>query len=411
MNLSDKRVLIIGGGVAGLAAAEELSRFQVGVDLVERAFFAGGKAIRFACKATESCVKCGACMAEEKLRNVTESPLVTVHRGSTVTKVARGGRFAVTIDKQPEFIDPEKCVGCGTCYEKCPEGAVLRGHSPSHIPFFAVSPEKCRGAGEAACRMCAEVCPEGAIDASAAGETLTVAADAVILATGFTPYDPSDTPHGYNHFGNVITTLELEQMLREKSGALRPTDGKPPEKIAFFQCVGSRDAQLGHLWCSKTCCPSALRMARLIQGRRPETEVTFFYIDVQTFGKNFDTYYREAREEVRMIRAIPGDVVDAGEDRLQVTYFDPDSARSVDETFDMVVLSIGMISAGGSGKTAGLLSLELSETGFADTPAALRAAGEGGVFAAGAVRGPMTIADSVASAGGQAWEVIKYLGR
>lgn len=409
MNLSDKRVLIIGGGVAGLTAAEELSRFQVGVDLVEKDFFPGGKAIRFACKATESCVKCGACMAEEKLKNAVSNQGVTLHRGATVKEIVKGDRFTVTLQKKPEFIDRNKCIGCGTCYEKCPEGAVLRGHSASHSPLFAICPETCASAGKEACGMCADVCPEGAIDPEQKGGTVTIEADAVMLAAGFTPFDPTDKPHGYGHFGNVITNLELEQMLRENSVAKRPTDGGAPKRIAFFQCVGSRDAQLNHLWCSKVCCPSALRMARVIQMREPDTEVTFFYIDVQTFGKNFDTCYREAKEKIRMIRAIPADVVGAEDHGLSVTYFDPEAAESVDETFDMVVLSIGLTPSEDVKKMAELLSLTLSPTGFAEDAEENASAGENGVFASGTACGPMPIAETVASAEAKVWEMIKYL--
>ena len=409
MNLSERRVLIIGGGIAGLSAAEALLRTGVPVDLVERDHFPGGKAVRFACKAGDGCVKCGACMVEEKLATVLSHPGLTLHRNAEVTGVRREGRFNVTLAKGAEPIDPEKCVDCGTCYEKCRSGAVLRGHSAAHRPFYAIATERCGPPETASCALCADACPEGAIAPAKGPTTLTLKADAVILATGYAPFDPSDTPYGYGHFPNVITTLELERMLRDGSAVALPAGGVPPEKIAFFQCVGSRDARLGHLWCSKTCCPSALRMARLIRKRRPETEIAFFYMDIQSFGKGFEGWLREAEDEIRTIRAIPGEVVGAEGDRLQVSWYDPEAGGGMEEAFDLVALSIGQAPEPDFPALAALFSLMPAESGYAEPETVGAGALPDGVFTAGTVRGPMNIPEAVACAEGRAWEVLRYL--
>jgi len=187
----------------------------------------------------------------------------------------------------------------------------------------------------------------------------------------------------------------------------RPSDALLPERIAFIQCVGSRDSRIGHPWCSKICCGAALRLARLIQQRRPHTTVTFFYIDVQTFGKNFQKYYDQTCRQVRMVRAIPGDIVQTEAQGLQLAYFDPDTRKALEESFDLVVLSTGITP--NNKDLAGMLEVPLADTGFFLSHE-IQAAGKGeGIFTAGAALGPMSIAESIDSAGKAAWELLNYL--
>ena len=409
--MTNKKVLVIGGGVAGLSAAVELADLDIDVKIVEQSDFPGGHAIAYTCKATDRCVKCGACMVEEKLDQAVRHPKIRMVTGAVAETVNRNGRFSVTLKRKPAFIDPERCTGCGVCFEKCPEpGAVLQGMSRSHFPFYAISADKCRYVKDQSCSLCREACPEGAIDLDAGETTESTTADAVILATGFTPYNPVEKPYGYGVFENVVTNLEMEKMLRRHGRVRRPSDGAEAHSIAFIQCVGSRDAKLNHLWCSKVCCGSALRMAALAKFRRPETAITFFYMDVQTFGRDFETFYPKVREEIRMIRAIPGDIYPAENRRLQVTFLDGASGETLQEVFDLVVLSVGITPCRGIRDTAAMLNLPLADTGFAASSLSGTADAENGVFTAGTVAGPMSIPEAVASAGKAAWEVVKYLG-
>ena len=409
--MTANKVLVIGGGVAGLAAASELAELDIDVEIVEQSDFAGGHAIQYACKATDQCVKCGACMVEEKLQRVVQHPKITVRTGARVQEVARAEDFSVTLLKKPVFIDPEKCSNCGVCFEKCPEkGAVLQGFSRNHVSFYAISGEKCRYLKDRSCAICREACPEGAIDLDAAETTLSAHANAVILATGFKPFDPVSKPYGYGKFKNVVTNLDMERMLRKDGRAKKPSNGVAAASIAFIQCVGSRDAKLNHLWCSKVCCGSALRMAGLVKARQPETQVTFFYMDVQTFGRDFDEFYTKIQEDVRLIRAIPGDIYPVGNDQLQVTFLDNASSETLQEEFDLVVLSVGMTPCHGMQETAETLKLQLAETGFVERADNGSLSAEKGIFTAGAVSGPMSIPESIASAGKTAFEVAKYLG-
>jgi heterodisulfide reductase subunit A len=233
-----------------------------------------------------------------------------------------------------------------------------------------------------------------------------IEADAVLMASGFAPFDPANKPYGYGRFENVMTSLELDRMLRKNGAVNRPSDAKMPGNMAFIQCVGSRDSTLGHLWCSKICCGTALRAARCIQNRQPGMEATFFYIDVQNFGKNFQTYYADTRQQVRMVRSIPADVLKTADDRLKLSYFDPDTQAYQEAVFDMVILSIGLMLSESTRNLAAMLNIGMDDFAYArKTPILL----PDGVFAAGAALEPMSIAESVLSAGKAASDIFHYL--
>jgi heterodisulfide reductase subunit A len=337
LNLSEKNVLVIGGGVAGISAAVALARLGVAITIVEKRAAIGGHGRLFTCKATQTCVKCGACAVEAALQQASAAGAVRVLTGSRVTECSASPPFRVSVT-----------------------------------------------------------------DEKAGAHTLQ--ADAVIVATGFAVFNPEKKPYGYGRFPNVITSLELESLLRREGRAKRPSDGQPPRRVAFIQCVGSRDATLGHLWCSRICCGSALRMARLIQHRRPETEVSVFYIDIQSFGRDFESVYAQARQSMRFVRAIPADIYPLEGDGLQLTYFDGAEGVSREEPFDLVVLSVGLLPGDETSAIGRSLNLERDDDGFLRTP--LPAAG---LFVAGAAGGPMTIAESIASAGRAAWQAATYL--
>jgi heterodisulfide reductase subunit A2 len=229
-------------------------------------------------------------------------------------------------------------------------------------------------------------------------------ADAVVIATGFRTFDPSAMPYGYGRFPNMITNLDLERMLRANAKAIRPSDGGAPQRMAFIQCVGSRDAKLGHLWCSTFCCGAALRAARLIRHRQPQTEITIFFIDIQTFGRDFESFYRQSQHEFRFIRAIPGEAFQLEGCGIRLAYLDDSSRQSREEVFDLVVLATGMLPPEGLAQTADGLGLALAPSGF------VGAQTRRGVFAAGAVRGPMRIEETIADARHTACQVLAFLG-
>ena len=410
--MKGKSVLVIGGGVAGLCASVELANLGIHVELVEKSNFLGGHAIGYPCKAIgNTCVKCGACMVEEKLQSAVSHPNIKMLTSSQVQKISKNHRFTASIRQEPLYIDFQKCTNCGLCLDRCPaNGAVLQGFSKNNIPFYAISEEKCLYLKDKSCSICRDECSETAIDLDNEELEHSIEADVVLIATGFKPFDPKDKPYGFGLFKNVVTGLDLERMIKRTGCVKKPSDNKTPGLIAFIQCVGSRDSKLNHLWCSKVCCSSALRTSRLIRERHPETEITFFYMDVQTFGKDFEPFYEETQKEIRMIRAIPGDIYETDGQHLKVNYIDNHSHKTLEEIFDLVVLSIGITPCEDIQTLSGLLGIEPDDTGFVKTDDKKTSAFVNGVFAAGTVQGPMSIADTIASAGSAAWKIARYLG-
>lgn len=408
--MPEPKVLIIGAGVAGLTAALELSRFGVRSTVVESAPFAGGYAIGFSCKATSACVRCGACLAEDRLENAVESPEIRLLPSSRLVALSRAnGSFSAAVLRSPRFVDPDLCTGCGRCLDACPDGAVLRAPSPFNRPPVAVDPGRCTRITGGDCSACMEACPESALSFQRDEERLVLEADAVILASGFRAFDPRDKPYGYGRLEDVITNLDLERMLREQGGLTRPSDGSPPRSVAFVQCVGSRDERLGHLWCSRVCCGSALRTARRLRFQAPELEVTVFYIDIQTFGRDFEAAWRELQGAFRFIRAIPADAVLTGDRRVRVGYFDSETGSPDVLDVDLLVLSVGLTPGPDLAETTGLLGLGRGADGFAALEAPEGPRPEG-VTAAGTVLGPMGILDAVKSGKASAWRTLEHLG-
>jgi len=409
LKLNEKHVAIIGGGVTGLTAADELARRGVHVSLIDKTPFLGGHAIQLACKATDTCVKCGACVVEDKLQRAGRHAHVDFYTGTTIRQVSTGAAFSVDYEIRTPLVDAEKCDGCGICFQKCPvAGALIAGKAPRLGPCVAIRRELCRFFDDAVCALCRDACPQGAITLSDRSRNGRLEVDALLVATGFRPYNPAEKSFGYSRFPDVVTNLEAERILREHTLLRRPSDGELPERIAFIQCVGSRDAKLGHPWCSKICCGSSLRMARLVQARQPQAQVTFFYIDIQTFGKDFQAFYENSQNAMAFVRAIPGDIFKTVDGHLQVVYFDPKSHESTESLFDMVILSAGLTPAADNAELVRMLNWNQTSTGFIQSrqehpePPA-------GVFVAGSAQGPMTIAESVGSAGQAVWQILDYL--
>ncbi len=409
--MGGKIVLIVGGGVAGLSAAAELADLGIRVELIEKSNFLGGHAVGYACKAVHNtCVKCGACMVEENLQRAVSHPNINISVGSQIRGISNDGRFSAGIRREPLYIDPEKCTNCGRCSGRCPaSGAIMKGFSKYNHPFYAINIAKCLYFKDRSCTICFDECPETAINPDKKALEYTIEADAVLIAAGFQPFDPGDKPYGYGRFKNVVTALELENMLKQSGGVKKPSDDKLPQKMAFIQCVGSRDAKLDHLWCSKVCCGSALRMARLIKERQPETEVFFFYIDVQTFGRDFEQVYRDVEEDIRMIRAIPADIYETDDQGLKVNFVNHPLHDTRVENFDLVVLSVGITPGEDTGALSAMFRIDPDKFGFLKGNGKAMPIPQDGVFTAGAVQGPMSISESIAAAGSAVWRIIQYL--
>jgi len=408
LDSENKRVLVLGAGVAGLTAALEIARCGIPVELIEKKPFPGGHAVQFACKAIDTCVSCGACVVEDKLKAALSHPLIRFTPNSRLAGVLRSSRLAVDIQHEPRYISAEKCNRCGKCVQTCPCPGAIRPGFSGNAPLYLS--ETCQYLKNQSCTLCQDICPCAAINLQQQGTRRQLKTDAIVIATGFDAINPKDKPYGYQRFSDVVTSLDLERMVKRQGVVKRPSDGALPHRVAFIQCVGSRDVQQNHLWCSRVCCASALRMAMLIKKRQPRTQVSFFYIDIQTFGSNFQTYYQALPQHIDLIRAIPGDIFKTDDNRLRLPFFDSRCRRQLEETFDLVVLSVGIQPGKDAEHLSGLFHLSLTETGFFSGLDVLNGDNaDSGIFIAGSACGPMNIAETVAHAARTAFETVRFL--
>jgi len=406
VNLADKSVAVLGAGIAGVSAALELAELGVGVELIEKGEFIGGHAALLTCKATDQCLKCNGCLAEERLARVLSHPRIHIRRRSRLVEARREARgWRLRLDTRPAYIDPEACSGCGVCLETCPQpGALVAPHLPGDLPRLAIDPLACLYFRDQAKAMCRDVCPEEAVDLSRQNEEEDLRVDAVIVATGFRPFPAAQQSRwGYGMVPNVITAMELEEQLRTQGRPARPSDGAQPRRVAFLQCVGSRQRG-GNNYCSRVCCGYALRLGRRLRDRF-ETEVWVFYMDLQSFSHAFDQFLAAAREELHLVRSMPYGTAPGPEGRVILEYQPAPGATPVSETFDLVVLSVGIAPAGDNRDTARTLGLGRDTFGFLSPPEE----DPQGVFLAGTACGPMDVAESIASAGRAAQQTLHYL--
>lgn len=392
MKDKSKRVMVIGGGIAGLTAAWELAGLGAQVALVEKTDHLGGHAIQYACKATDECRQCGACAVESMLKKVVNEPAISVHLATEVASIKQNGNFSVMLKKA---IVAKEDTACTAGYPANPVGcAAVKGYSLNNAKFYQA---------------------DGSLDPETSGNADSLDVDAVVVATGFTPFDPKKkSTYRYDELENVISGMDLEAGKRAHGRVLRPSDGKAPKKVAFIQCVGSRDERLGNLWCSQVCCPYALRTAQSMMHKDPEVEITIFYMDIQNTGNDFPVFYQQCKDQMTFVRNIPVDMYKTEDDRVRTRFMSAEgSSEAIEADFDLVVLSVGIMPGVDNASLSELVDAPLNRDGFfaSADPLNRSTTDREGIFVAGTATGPKTIAESIVQAGQSAGEVMKYLGR
>jgi heterodisulfide reductase subunit A len=249
------------------------------------------------------------------------------------------------------------------------------------------------------------------VKAQQAGKEITIDAGAVIICTGFTHFDPGreTQKYGYYEHDDVITLVDAEKMMRA-GNFVRPSNGQKPKRVAFIQCVGSRDRQIGNEYCSKVCCGISSKQAIEIRQLVPDCKVFIFYIDMRMYGYWENEIYWPAQEKykVNYIKGIATEIVKKG-DQLVVKGEDTTLRRPMEVPMDIVILAVGMEPSEGTKKVADIFGLKKNKYGFIETtggPMNTVATEVPGVFAAGASTGPADLEDCVSSAGAAAMKAI-----
>ncbi len=429
-----KRALVIGGGIAGIQTALDIADAGFEVDIVETKPTIGGKMAQI--DKTFPTLDCAACILTPKMVDVAQHEKIKIYSYSEVVDV-KGfvGNFDVTIKKKARFVKEDVCTGCGLCTEKCPQKNVpndfnlgMDNKRAIYIPFAqavpkvaTIDPNYCTMLKTGKCGVCSKVCTAKAIDYTQKDEFVEQKYGAIVVATGFNPIsmDKFDE-YAYSQSKDVITSLEFERLMNAAGPTagklLRPSDGKHPEKIVFVQCVGSRCsacAEKGKEYCSKICCMYTAKHAMLTRDKYPDTDVTVFYIDVRTPGKNFDEFYRRAVEEygVHYIKGMVGKISPEG-DKLKVRASDLIANKQINMEADLVVLAAAIEPDKSARPLATMLTASMDTNDFfteahpklrpVESPTA-------GVFLSGCCQGPKDIPETVSQAGAAASKVIGLL--
>jgi len=260
------------------------------------------------------------------------------------------------------------------------------------------------------CLQCVALCKAGAINHQMEEETVHFRVGSIILSPGFDEYDANRlSAYGYGRIANVITSIQFERILSAsgpfQGNLLRPSDRKPPRKVAWIQCAGSRDQAEngGNEYCSSVCCMYAIKEAVIAKEHHRETEPTIFYMDIRAHGKDFDAYFERAKKEygVRFIRSMISRVAERPKTKnLLITYVGPEG-RVKEEEFDLIVLSVGLTPSRGAKELATSLGLQLDSYGFCRTEefSPLHTS-RPGIYVCGAFQGPKDIPETVAQASG-----------
>lgn len=429
-------VMVVGAGVGGMRAAIDLADSEFKVYLIDALSSIGGIVAQLGFMfPTHDCVLCrGTAEHGYGCCRPAISPFLLDHNRhsnielltwTTAEKISgRPGDFTVTLQRRARHVQIEKCINCGRCAEVCPverpslyqAGLVKRKAafkaSPRAIPdAYAIE----KGDYCESCRRCQAACPTNAIDLDEPDRSEEIRVGAIILAVGYELYRPSESPeYGYGRYPNVVTGIQYER-LASRSGPTegipaRPSDGRAPQKIAWLQCIGSRDQK--HPYCSSICCMYATKEAILAKQRIPGVECRIFIMDERAFSKEYNAYFEQSKAQwgVGYTRCRISAVKEDPKTHDLILQYRDEAGSLKEERFELVVLSVGSEPPRNAIALAETLGIKLNEYGFCltdkfdplDTS-------RSGIFVAGAFSTPKEIPETIIDASGAAARAMRLL--
>ncbi|MDI6816942.1 MAG: CoB--CoM heterodisulfide reductase iron-sulfur subunit A family protein [Actinomycetota bacterium] len=440
----EKRALVIGGGIAGIQAALDIANMGYEVVMVEKEPSIGGRMAQL--DKTFPTLDCSACILSPRMVDVAQHPNIRLLTYSEVENVnGYVGNFNVTIRKKAKFVDESICTGCLECVTKCPLKKKIpnefeNGKAPRgaiYVPFAQAVPkvpvidkEHCQwllspdpdtievAEGEKKpkrkCGVCQKKCEQGAINFEMEDELINEKFGAIVLATGFNLFDQKKYgEYGAGEIPDVITGLDFERMVNSSGPTegkiVRPSNGEKPKKVAFIQCVGSRDEAKGVPYCSRICCMYTAKQAILVREKLPDAEVYVFYMDIRAAGKGYEEFVLRAQREygANYVRGRVSRIYEQ-DGHLVLKAADTILGMPLEMEADMVILATGSIAREDSVALANTIGITTDAYGFiSEVHPKLKPVEvpREGVFACGAALSPRDIPDTVATAGAVAAKV------
>jgi len=422
-------VLIIGAGISGMQSALDLAEVGYKVYIVEKTPAIGGRMPML--DKTFPTNDCSMCILSPKLVECGRHRNIDILTCSDITTLSgQAGNYTVTVNKRPRYVDPEKCLGCGSCSEACPvkvpnefnqllnkRKAIYKLYPQAYPNAYIIDDTKClKHKKPKACGKCIEACPVGAIDHNMQPETVDLNVGAIILCPGYELFDAElRGEYGYGVYDNVVTSLQFERMLSASGpyeGHVQTANGTEPKKIAFIQCVGSRDVSLCNGYCSSVCCMYATKEAVIAQEHVHGLKTTIFNMDIRAFGKDYEKYYNRAKDEykVRYVKCMISSVKELQQTKeLRIRYLNPEG-KMTEEDFDMLVLSVGLKPTRDTLELAKILDVELNQYNFCQLKELSGVeTSRDGIYVAGVFSGPKDIPETVMQASAAAGDTAAFL--
>ncbi|MFW9826998.1 MAG: FAD-dependent oxidoreductase [Candidatus Thorarchaeota archaeon] len=407
-------VMVLGAGIGGSQTALDLGDSGYKVYLIESTTSIGGVMAQL--DKTFPTNDCAMCIVSPKLVETGRHQNIDLSINCEILDVSgEAGNFTVKIKKNSLYINPDKCTGCGVCGRNCPVEAIdifneglAKYHAtsvkyPQAVPLvYAINKDFCIG-----CGVCAGVCKAKAVEYLRDDEIVDINVGAIVLAPGFDEFIPTEAnKYGYGTYKNVVTSIEFERILSASGPfagrVLRPSDGDIPRKVAFLQCIGSRDyTGEGQPYCSSVCCMYTAKEAVIAHEHQHEVKPTIFSMDIRAYGKDFDKYIIRAQEEygIRYIRSRISSVTEVSDTKDLKLRYETDDGKIIEEVYNMVVLGVGLNPPNDAKYLAERFGIELNEFGFAKTnifnPVETT---KPGIFACGAFSQPKDIPETVTQA-------------